>query len=462
MARRRTCISGPLKDTTDAISGVPAGYYALKVMDADSTLAYADITLTEPTAMKIAAEPYKYPNGYNVSCYDCFNGSIDVTVHYGVPPYAYDWGDGVQTEDRSGLGAVKYGVKVTDANGCVIKSETVYMSQPERESWDMGGNASTDPDAHYMGTSDSTDLVLKSNGQERIRLKRNGDIAILGNEPATGLLMRGGGGVLHILRDPMPITPCAMDLFYSPVWLTKGNTFSLCAEPDEAPRLGTRDSWPLDLITMDQLRMRITTSGRVAIGHDDPADQFEVHTAMAHSGIALVNDRTDDNARTGIRFKKGDNERWGLGCDMQGTGGQDFFLKDAQANAIRLMVNSEGKVGIGTVPPGGAIDGYRLFVEDGIATRDVLVKHGAWPDYVFGEGYGLMPLNELRDFLKRHRHLPHIPSAAELDAQGGVALGDITRHLTRTVEEQALYILQLEEKYEALEQRLRALETSTR
>lgn len=169
---------------------MPAGYYALKVMDADSTLAYADITLTEPTAMKIAAEPYKYPNGYNVSCYDCFNGSIDVTVHYGVPPYAYDWGDGVQTEDRSGLGAVKYGVKVTDANGCVIKSETVYMSQPERESWDMGGNASTDPDAHYMGTSDSTDLVLKSNGQERIRLKRNGDIAILGNEPATGLLMR--------------------------------------------------------------------------------------------------------------------------------------------------------------------------------------------------------------------------------------------------------------------------------
>jgi hypothetical protein len=128
----------------------------------------------------------------------------------------------------------------------------------------------------------------------------------------------------------------------------------------------------------------------------------------------------------------------------------------------RMHISTNGKVGIGTLPPGGAIDGYRLFVEDGIATRDVLVKLGEWPDYVFADGYRLMPLKELREFLKRNRHLPGIPSAATLEEQGGVAVGDMQRNLLRTVEEQALYILELEERLELLEQRLRTLEASHR
>ncbi|MEB2342651.1 MAG: hypothetical protein OZ932_11690, partial [Flavobacteriia bacterium] len=94
-----------------------------------------------------------------------------------------------------------------------------------------------------------------------------------------------------------------------------------------------------------------------------------------------------------------------------------------------------------------------LFVEDGIATRDVLVKLGAWPDYVFSEDYRLMPLGELRAFLRKNKHLPGIPSAAELEAKQGVELGDMQRKLVQVVEEQALYILELEARIKALEER---------
>jgi hypothetical protein len=55
-------------------------------------------------------------------------------------------------------------------------------------------------------------------------------------------------------------------------------------------------------------------------------------------------------------------------------------------------------VGIGTVPPSGSVNEYRLFVEDGIATRDVMVKVGEWPDYVFNEDYKLrriQPINAI-------------------------------------------------------------------
>jgi hypothetical protein len=99
-------------------------------------------------------------------------------------------------------------------------------------------------------------------------------------------------------------------------------------------------------------------------------------------------------------------------------------------------------------------------VEGGIATRDIKVKTGLWPDFVFDTGYDLMPLSELRAFVQRNRHLPGIPSASEVDADGGVEVGDLQRRMLETIEQQALYILQLEERLQQLEQRMTTLQTS--
>ena len=63
---------------------------------------------------------YEYPNGYNVSCNACFNGSINATVGGGVTPYTYAWTDGATTEDRSNIGTGNYQITVTDVNGCTL------------------------------------------------------------------------------------------------------------------------------------------------------------------------------------------------------------------------------------------------------------------------------------------------------------------------------------------------------
>jgi hypothetical protein len=128
----------------------------------------------------------------------------------------------------------------------------------------------------------------------------------------------------------------------------------------------------------------------------------------------------------------------------------------------RMRITREGAVGIGTDPPSGAVGDYRLFVENGIMCRDVLVKLGAWYDDVFQPNYSLMPMDELRDYLKNNSHLPGIPSASEVQAKQGFEVGDLQTRMLKVVEEQALYILQLEEKQKALEQRVRALEASQR
>jgi hypothetical protein len=369
--------------TTEDLSGLATGYYRLVVTDAASATEEAEITLTEPLALRLGVDPFTYPSGMNVSCNECFNGSIDITVADGVPPYSYLWDDGPTTQDRSGLGALTYQVTVADANGCTIASERITLTQPERDDWSKQGNAGTNPSQHYFGTSDATDVVFKSNGQERLRLLSGGSMKMFGPGIETGPLqidsdgtLRGGG---FPTLGPMPSELCRM-LDSWPYWETRGNDFTtLC--PEEIPLLGSLSAHDVRLITDGVTRIHITTTG---------------------------------------------------------------------------------KVGIGTEPPGGAVDEYRLFVEDGIVTRDVLVKLGDWPDYVFNEDYRLLPLGELRAFVKRHSHLPGIPSAAVVQAKGGVALGEITRNLTRTVEELALYILQLEERMSAMEEQIRVLKAPQR
>lgn len=360
-------------ETTEDISSLAAGYYKVTVTDANSATGDAEITLVEPVGLKVSAEPFTYPSGHNISCNECFNGSVDVSVFGGVEPYAYLWSDDVTSQDRSGLGAMKYYVEVTDANECATRSETVLMTQPERDTWDRGGNAGTDPSTQFLGTTDAQDFILKSNGQERFRIKANGDFSLLGGSSTagTGVLYRMPNGTLKLGGWP-PYPPDPPDLCHDlsafPFWETRGNTFlePLCNEP----LLGTMSNHDLQLVANGEVAMVLATNG---------------------------------------------------------------------------------KVGIGTYPPSSST--YRLFVEDGIATRDVLLKLGNWPDYVFDEGYRLMPLSELRAFLRSNKHLPTMLSAAQLEGKGGFEVGDIQRRLVRTAEEMALYILELEEKQEVLESR---------
>lgn len=194
----------------------------------------------------------------------------------------------------------------------------------------------------------------------------------------------------------------------------------------------------------------MNAAGHLAVGSMAP--EQALHVQRSGTVRSLIASTDAAAAESWVR-----NNMFGYGMAVDADGrGRILYNYNAPGTAISIGTN--GKVGIGVDPPHNASI-YKLYVADGIATRDVMVSADPdWPDFVFAEGYHPMPLNELRAFLGRNKHLPGIPSTAEVEARGGVELGDMQVRLLKVVEEQALYILQLEEQQERMEQRLRALE----
>lgn len=111
-----------------------------------------------------------------------------------------------------------------------------------------------------------------------------------------------------------------------------------------------------------------------------------------------------------------------------------------------------GKLGIGTINTGD----YKLAVEGTIGARKVKVTSAPWADFVFEKDYKLPTLKELEDFIAANKHLPGIPTATEV-GQHGVELGDISAKLLQKIEEQALYIIELNKKREEQTSQIAAL-----
>ncbi len=73
------------------------------------------------------------------------------------------------------------------------------------------------------------------------------------------------------------------------------------------------------------------------------------------------------------------------------------------------------------------------------------------PDFVFGPEYPLMPINDLKAFITREKHLPGIPSAADIEKQGSVNLSKMQMRLLAKIEELTLYALDQQKTIEELE-----------
>jgi hypothetical protein len=97
-----------------------------------------------------------------------------------------------------------------------------------------------------------------------------------------------------------------------------------------------------------------------------------------------------------------------------------------------------GKVGIKTQTPGD----YDLAVNGKIRSQEIKVETAGWADYVFEEDYKLPSLEETEKFIQKNGHLPDVPKASEVEANG-ISLGEMNKILLKKIEELTLQVIQL-------------------
>ena len=110
----------------------------------------------------------------------------------------------------------------------------------------------------------------------------------------------------------------------------------------------------------------------------------------------------------------------------------------------------EGNVFIGMNLYTSSVPSYRLYVEGGIMAREVKVTALPFPDFVFDSDYTLFTIPELQSFISKNKHLPNMPSAKEIELNGGFEMGKLQLKLLQTIEEQSLYIINLQEQLNQL------------
>ncbi|SNY99685.1 tail fiber protein [Flagellimonas pacifica] len=203
-------------------------------------------------------------------------------------------------------------------------------------------------------------------------------------------------------------------------------------------------------------KVTFTSSGKVGIGTTAPDEMLKVNGTASISGNIGVSSgshwitgnhtlelQNSDAGDVVLSFHRAGHTNAAI--KHSALGGLIFSGSGAY-DANHAYLKSNGYFGIGTTNPDS-----KLTVKGNIHAEEVKVDLSVpAPDYVFKEDYNLRSLEEVQNYIKEFGHLPNIPSAKTMEANG-IQLGEMNMKLLEKIEELTLYTLEQERKIEKLE-----------
>lgn len=147
------------------------------------------------------------------------------------------------------------------------------------------------------------------------------------------------------------------------------------------------------------------------------------------------------------------------------TGGPwNIISRDTQADALLdfnygsnknlLTIQHQGFVGLGVANPKN-----RLEVNGTIRSKEVKIEATGWSDFVFDKDYKLPSLTEVENHIKEHKHLPDVPSEAEV-MENGINVAEMQAKLLQKIEELTLYVIDQQKEIKELKEELKTLKQS--
>jgi len=187
------------------------------------------------------------------------------------------------------------------------------------------------------------------------------------------------------------------------------------------------------------------SSGNVGIGTTSPDQKLDVR------GNLVLESGGSASLFTGTGASELNRYLWLLNStnyqSASGLKAGGILVSDSYsyANPGKNDLIVKGNVGIGTTSPT-----QKLTVNGTIYGKEVKVDLSVpGPDYVFDKDYKLTSLEDIKTYIDQHKHLPEVPSAKEMEANG-VNLGEMNMLLLKKIEELTLYVIEQQSKMEMM------------
>ncbi len=202
-------------------------------------------------------------------------------------------------------------------------------------------------------------------------------------------------------------------------------------------------------------RFIVNSAGNVGIGTVDPKTKLEVTSGNSGDAILKLEADTDNN-------NESDNPRIEMYQDGKLIGVHIGFNEETPTpkNIFQISTLSPdgfvrealtidpytGNVGMGILLPDS-----KLTVKGKIHAEEVKIDLSIpAPDYVFTEEYDLLSIEEVQQHIQDKGHLPNIPSAKIMEAEG-VELGIMNMKLLEKIEELMLYTIAQQKEIKELQ-----------
>ena len=122
-------------------------------------------------------------------------------------------------------------------------------------------------------------------------------------------------------------------------------------------------------------------------------------------------------------------------------------LELGSGNGFRVTANDASDTAMRVTTTGDLHILGSLYAQGGDGTTD---PGDNFPDYVFEEDYPLMPLSDLAAFIADQKHLPNVPSAADISRAATINMTDLQLRLLEKIEELTLYTLEQQQTIDSL------------
>jgi hypothetical protein len=206
-------------------------------------------------------------------------------------------------------------------------------------------------------------------------------------------------------------------------------------------------------------------SGNLGIGTTNPQARLLIRTNTTSQGL-VVSNCDSQGSQSHFAFTTADQSKVGLSSESylnyyndgkwsinsSNTSGTTLPISFSTDGTSRLFIKPDGNVGIGTSSPDA-----KLAVKGTIHAEEVKVDLNVpGPDYVFEKDYNLMSLEEIKAYIDKHKHLPEVPSAKEMETNG-VNLSEMNMILLKKVEELTLHVIELKKRDELQQKEIEEL-----